>query len=332
MEKLMSIAQHLRLSMATLCLAVLTTTLSLAQDFPIRQITLIAPWPAGGAVDALSRILATPLGVRLGKPIVVENRPGAASIAGTAAGAKALPDGYTLVMAGSGALAIGPALFKSLPFDPQKSFAPIALVAEIPFVLVVHPSLPVHSVSDLITYAKRNPNKLTYGSGGSGSPHHLYAELLKGMSGIEMTHVPYKGSAPALTDVAAGHIAVLFSDTVPSLPLIHEGKVRAIGVSSAARLPSAPEILPIAENGLPGFDAAGWGLIAAPSGTSFEVVQRLHAEITAVLLLSEVQQSIVRLGMVPRGNMPLSSLSGFVSAEIARWSKIVKQAGLVGSQ
>jgi tripartite-type tricarboxylate transporter receptor subunit TctC len=201
-----------------------------AESFPTRQITLIAPWPAGGAIDALCRALTPGLTERLGKSMIVENRPGAGSVIGTAAAAKAAPDGYTLVMAGSGSLAISAALYKKLPYDPSKDFAPIALIAKIPFVLVVNPSLPVRSASELIAYAKENPGKLSYGSGGPGSPHHLYAEMLKSMIGIEMAHVPYKGSAPALTDVVAGHIPLMFSDTVPSLPLISEGKVRALGV------------------------------------------------------------------------------------------------------
>src|SRR5262245_31779299 len=304
-----------------------------AQDYPNRQILLIAPWPAGGAVDALSRTLAPKLADRLGKPVVVENRPGAGSILGTAAGAKAAPDGYTLVMAGSGSLAIGAALYKSLPYDPVKHFEPIAFVAYIPFVLVVNPSLPVRTAGEFVSYAKANPGKLSYGSGGPGSPHHLYAELLKSMTGIEMTHVPYKGSAPALTDVVAGHVQVLFSDTVPSLPLIREGRVRALGVSSAARLPSAPEIPPIAEAGVPGFDAAGWGLIAAPAGTPKPIVDRLHADIKAVLAMPDVRQPIVNLGMVPdtRAATP-AALQEFINSEMLRWGKVVKQAGLAGSQ
>jgi len=206
-----------------------------AQEFPTRQITLIAPWPAGGAVDAICRALAQPLSERLGKSVVVENRPGAGSVIGTAAGAKAAPDGYTMVMAGSGSLAISATMYKKLPYDPVKDFIPLTMGAKIPFVLVVNPSLPVHSPAELVAYAKANPGKLSFASGGPGSPHHLYGELLKSMTGIEMTHVPYKGSAPALTDVIAGHVPLLFSDTVPSLPQIREGKVRALGVSTAVR-------------------------------------------------------------------------------------------------
>src|SRR5437660_4243412 len=256
-----------------------------AQDYPTRQITLIAPWPAGGAVDALCRAVAPPLSERLGKSVVVENRPGAGSVIGTAAGAKAAPDGYTIVMAGSGSLAISATLYKKLPYDPVKDLVPLVLAGKIPFFLVVNPSLPVHSVAELVKYAMENPGKLSYGSGGPGSPHHLYAELLKSMTGIEMTHVPYKGSAPALTDVVAGHVPLLFSDTVPSLPLIREGRVRALGVSSAIRLPSAPAIPPIAETGVPGFDAAGWGMFSVPAGTPKEVADKLRAALESVMAL-----------------------------------------------
>ena len=305
---------------------------ALAEDFPARQITLVAPWPPGGAVDALCRALAPGVGDRLGRPLVVENRPGAGSVIGTAAVAKAAPDGYTLVMAGSGSLAISTALYKKLPYDPTKDFAPIALIAKIPFVLVVNPSLPVHSVGELIAYGKANPGKLSYGSGGPGSPHHLYAEMFKSMTGIEMAHVPYKGSAPALTDVVAGHIPLMFSDTVPSLPLIQEGKVRALGVSSATRLPTAPQIPPIAEGGIPGFDAAGWGMIVAPASTPAAIVSRLNAELLTVLTTTEVQQQIIRLGMVPAQPAPSARLQDYINSEIARWGKVVQQAGLAGTE
>ena len=183
-----------------------------ADEYPSRHITLIAPWPAAGAIDTLCRELAPGVGDRLGQPVIVENRPGAGSTIGTADGAKAAPDGYTLVMAGIGSLAISPALYKELPYDPKRDFVPIALVAKVPFVLVVNPSLPVQSVADLIKYAKEHPGTLTYGSGGAGSPHQLFAEMFKTMTGIEMTHVPYKGTAPALTDVIGGHISLMFAD------------------------------------------------------------------------------------------------------------------------
>src|SRR4051794_37602607 len=302
-------------------LAVGAPTAAWAQDFPTRQITLIAPWPAGGAVDAICRALAQPLSERLGRSGVVENRPGAGSGIGTAPRAKAAPDGYTMVMAGSGSLAISATMYKKLPYDPVKDFIPLTMGAKIPFVLVVNPSLPAHSPAELVAYAKANPGKLSFASGGPGSPHHLYGELLKSMTGIEMTHVPYKGSAP-----------LLFSDTVPSLPQIREGKVRALGVSTAVRLPSAPEIPPIAEGGVPGFDAAGWGVFSVPAGTPKEVVSKLQAALNGVLVLPEVQQQIIRLGMIPGEPSSPEQLQRFINGEIARWGKVVQQAGLAGTE
>jgi tripartite-type tricarboxylate transporter receptor subunit TctC len=309
-----------------------TTPMAQAQDYPTRQISLIAPWPAGGAVDALCRVIAPGLSERLGKPVVIENRPGAGSVIGTAAGAKASPDGYTLVMGGSGSLAIGASLYKSIPYDPTKDFEPVALIGQIPFVLVVNASLPVRSVPELVKYAKDNPGKLSYGSGGPGSPHHLYGELLKSMTGIEMTHVPYKGSAPALTDVIAGHIQLMFSDTVPSLPLIRDGKVRALGVSSAIRLPSAPEIPPINEAGVAGFDAAGWGMILAPAHTPKPVVDKLSAALKSVMAMPDVARQIVALGIVPIASAPPGELQAYINSEMTRWAKVVHQAGLAGTE
>src|SRR4051812_16195379 len=232
----------------------------------------------------------------------------------------------------SGSLAISATMYKKLPYDPVKDFIPLTMGAKIPFVLVVNPSLPVHSPAELVAYAKANPGKLSFASGGPGSPHHLYGELLKSMTGIEMTHVPYKGSAPALTDVIAGHVPLLFSDTVPSLPQIREGKVRALGVSTAVRLPSAPEIPPIAEGGVPGFDAAGWGVFSVPAGTPKEVVSKLQAALNGVLVLPEVQQQIIRLGMIPGEPSSPEELQRFINGEIARWGKVVQQAGLAGTE
>jgi tripartite-type tricarboxylate transporter receptor subunit TctC len=328
----MTFARRILLAIAGICAALGTIAPVRADDYPSRQITLIAPWPAGGAVDALCRALAPGLTDRLGRSVVVENRPGAGSTIGTAAGGKAPPDGYTLVMAGSGSLAISATLYKKLPYDPTKDFEPIALIGYVPFVLVVNPSLAVKSVPELIAYAKQHPNSLSYGSGGPGSPHHLYAELLKSMTGLEMTHVPYKGSAPALTDVIADHIQLMFSDTIPSLPMVRAGKVTALGVSMATRLPSAPEIPPLAEAGVPGFDAAGWGMIVAPAGTPKEIVSRLHEALAAVMAQADVREQIVRLGMVPATELSVDKLQGFINSEMTRWGKVVQQAGLAGTE
>jgi tripartite-type tricarboxylate transporter receptor subunit TctC len=223
-------------------------------------------------------------------------------------------------------------MYKKLPYDPVKDFIPITLIAKIPFVLVVNPSLPVRSVAELVKYAKDNPGKLSFASGGPGSPHHLYGELLKSMTGIEMAHIPYKGSAPALTDVIAGHVPLLFSDVSVGLPQVREGKVRALGVSTAVRLPSAPDIPSIAEVGVPGFDASGWGVIAVPAGTPKEIVSKLKAALDGVMALPDVQQQIIRLGMIPGGGASPEELQRFINSEIARWAKVVTQAGLAGTE
>jgi tripartite-type tricarboxylate transporter receptor subunit TctC len=303
-----------------------------ASDYPSRPITLIAPWPPGGAVDTLCRILAAKLSERLGKAaVVVENRPGAASVIGVAAIARAAPDGYTLVMGGSTSLATTVTIYKKLPYDPTKDFSPIAFIARIPFVLVVHPSLPVHSVRELIEYAKGRPDELSYASGGPGSPHHLYMELLKTMTEIEMRHIPYKGSAPALADVVAGHVALMFGDIVAALPLISEGKLRALGVSTLARVPSAPEIPTVAE-AVPGFEGAGWVMIVAPAHTPADVVDKLYGEFKTIVAMPDVSSNMIRLGTVPLESPPPREQQRFIDAEIARWAKVVEHVGLAGTE
>ena len=302
-----------------------------ADNYPSRRITLIAPWPAAGAIDTLCRQLAPGLADRLGQPVIVENRPGAGSTIGTADVAKAQPDGYVLVMAGSGSLAISPTLYKKLPYDPRQDFSPIAMIAEIPFVLVVNPSLPIGSAKELIKYATEHPGTLTYASGGAGSPHQLYAELFKSMTGIQMTHVPYKGNSPALTDVIAGHVDLMFADATV-VPMVRAGKLRALGVSSATPLPSAPEIPPIAEVGVPGFNAAGWGMIVAPAHTPAAVVTKLHDAISAIEAQPEIREHIIALGLTPKLGTPPDQLQDFINTEMVRWGKVVQAAGLAGSQ
>jgi len=303
---------------------------AMADDYPNRAVTMIVPWPAGGAVDTLVRAVTPKLAERLGKPIIVENRPGAGSTLGTTAAAKAAPDGYTLGVPGSGSLTIGPTLYKKLPYDPLKDFEHIALIGRVPFVLVVNPALPVRTVPDLIKYSKEKP--LSFASGGAGSPHHLYAELFKSMTGIQMTHIPYKGSAPAVTDVVAGHVPLMFCDPAPAVPLIREGKVRAIGVTTLTRWSVAPEIPTLNEAGLPGFEAAGWFFVSAPAGTPKAIVNRLHADLKAVLGSPDVQQVVNRTGVVPVVSPPIEELTRLVNSEAARWSKVVIQAGLAGSE
>jgi tripartite-type tricarboxylate transporter receptor subunit TctC len=301
-----------------------------ADDYPSRPVTMIAPWAPGGAVDTVARVIAPKLSERLGKPVIVENRAGAGSTLGTALGAKAPPDGYTLGMPGSGSMAVSPAMYKSLPYDPVKDIVPIALIGRVPFVLIAHPSVPAKNVRELIAHAKSN--KLFYASGGPGSPHHLYAELLKLMTGIEMTHVPYKGSADAIKDVVAGHVPLMFSDPAPSVPLIRSDKVRPIGVSTTNRWPVLPDIPTLNETGVPGFDAAGWFMMAGSAGTPQPIVQRLHNEFRTIMGLPDVQETVGRTGVVPVVSPPLAELPKFIVSEKERWGKVVQQVGLTGTQ
>jgi len=315
---------------AAAAIAMIQVPQARAEDYPSRPVTMIVPWAPGGAVDTVARVVAPRLGDRLGKPVVIENRGGAGSTLGTALGAKAQPDGYTLGMPGSGSLAVGPAMYKSLPYDPVKDFTPMALIGRVPFVLIVHPSVPAKTVPELVAYAKAN--KLFYASGGAGSPHHMYAELFKTMTGIEMTHVPYKGSAEAIKDVVAGHVPLMFSDPAPSVPLIKSGNVRPIGVTTRDRWAVAPEIPTLNEAGVPGFDAAGWFMIAGPAGTPRPIVERLHAELKTIMGLPDVQETVNRTGVVPVVSPPLAELAPFIASEKERWGKLVQQVGLAGTQ
>src|SRR5215475_10322163 len=225
---------------------------SLAQDYPNRPVTFVVPFAPGGSTDVLGRLIGHKLSERLGKPFVIENRPGAGTLTAALQVAKSPPDGHTIMMATSSTLAINVTLYKQLPYEPGKDLVPAALICSVPFVLVVDPSLPVNSVDDLIKLARERP--LSYGSGGAGAFHHLMAELFKATTGVPMTHVPYRGTLPALNDLVAGHIQLMFSDMAPVYPLIQAGKVRALGLTTMQRAASAPEIPPLAEVGLPGFD------------------------------------------------------------------------------
>jgi tripartite-type tricarboxylate transporter receptor subunit TctC len=303
-----------------------------AQDYPARPITIVVPYTAGGSTEILARIVAQRLEERLGKSVLVENKPGAGTVIGTNAVAKSTPDGYTLLMATPTPMAINVMVHKSLPYDPAADFVPLAMVAQAPFVLVVNPSLPVRSVKELIAFAKQKQGQLSYGSGGPGAPHHLYAELFKSMTGIQMTHVPYKGSLPALNDVLAGHIDLMFCDVPPAAGMIQTDRVRALGVSTKARLAAFPDIPPIAEAGVPGFDVAGWFMVAAPARTPKPVIDKLHNEIRGILARPDVKDQIVKLSLLPMESPSVEDMRAFVKSEIVRWGKIVQQAGIAGSE
>ncbi len=307
-------------------------TAAAQQEFPSHNVTMIVPFAPGGAGDILARTLAPKVEAKWGKTLVVENKPGAGGVTGAVATAKADADGHTLMIAPSATMAVNVSLFKALPYDPVKDFVPLALAAQTPFVLVVNPHLPVRSVADLVRYAKEKEGKLSYATAGAGVPHHLFAELLKSMIGIEMSPVAYRGSLPALNDVIAGHVPLMFVDLGPSLGLIQAGKVRPLGISTKARFEGLPNVPPLAEVGVPGFDAASWQMIVAPAATPKPAVDRLHADLNAALQEAETRAQILRSGMLPVGASSIDQLESFVASEITRWSKVVQKAGLTGSQ
>jgi tripartite-type tricarboxylate transporter receptor subunit TctC len=296
-------------------------------DYPNRNVTFIVPTGPGAGTDLLARILAAKLTERMGKSFVVENRAGAGTVIAASAVAKAEPDGYTLLMGTSTPLAINATLHKKLPYDPAKDFAPLALIATVPFVLVVNNDLPARSVAEFIKLAKAQPDAFSYGSTGPGTPFHLYAELFSSMTGIRMVHVPYKAAVAGLADLMGGRLQVMMTDFASSLPLIRDGKVRALGVTTATRAPAAPEIAPIAELGVPGFEAAAWQMVVAPAGTPKPIVDKLHRELKAITAMAETREQIAKIGLVPADTGTPDELSRFVAAEIARWGEVVRKSG-----
>ena len=301
-----------------------------AQDYPNHQVNFIVPFAPGGGTDILGRLVGQKLSDRFGRPFVIENHPGAGTVIAAVQVANSAPDGYTIMMATSGTLAMNTTLYKKLPYEPGKDLIPVALICNVPFVLVVNPELPVHSVADLVKLAKERP--LSYGSGGAGAFHHLMGELFKTEMGIPMTHVPYKGTLPALNDVIAGHIQLMFSDLAPAYPLIQAGKVRALGVTTKQRAAAAPNIPPLAEVGVPGFDWAAWQAVAAPGGTPKDIVAKLNAAVNAAIVEPEVTKQLVRLQFIPIGKGSPEELERFVTSETARWAKVLRQAGVAGSE
>ena len=303
-----------------------------AQTYPARPVTFVVPFAPGGGTEFLARLLGQRLEQRFGKPFVIENRPGGGGVIGALSVARAAPDGYTILMAPSPVMAINAALHKKLPYDPAVDFVPVALVVATPYVLVATPSLSVQSATDLVELAKAKPGRSEGELAGLGTPHQLFAQLFKSMTSVEMTHVPYRGSVPALSDVAAGHVQLMFCDIPPALSLINEGKVRALGVSTKERVAALPAISSIAEQGLAGFDAASWQMVVAPAATPEDIVQRLHAEIKDFMVRPEIKEYAFKMGLLPIDKPSVPSLRVFVQTEIARWGKVVEQAGIAGSQ
>ena len=293
-------------------------------QYPAKPIRLVVTFPAGGAPDILARIFSEK--TNIGQAIVVDNKPGAGGNIGAEIVAKSPGDGYSLVMATVGTHAINGALYSKMPYDMVKDFTPVGMIASTPNLLVVNNDLPVKTVAELISYMKANPNKLSFGSPGIGSSIHVSGELFKSMTGTQMTHVPYKGRQFALPDLLGGSIQLMFDNMPSALPLVKEGKLRALGQTGAKRSSSAPDVPTIAEQGLPGFEATAWFAIYAPAGVSKDIVTRLNGEIGRIYKLPDVQEKLKTLGLDPILSSP-DDLAKYQAGEIAKWARVVKDSG-----
>jgi tripartite-type tricarboxylate transporter receptor subunit TctC len=295
--------------------------------YPSRPVRLIVPFPPGGSTDILARALAQKLSEGLSQAVVIDNRPGAGGSIGSEAAAKAAPDGYTLLMGQLGPLAVSPAIYRNLPYDPVKSFTPVSRMAIVPSVLVVNPQVPVASAAELIAYARGHPGKLTYGSAGNGSTSHLTTEYFKLATGTDILHVPYKGVGPMLTDLISGQLSMGINGAPAVMSHVNSGRLRALAVTGLARVPSLPQIPTLAESGVEGFDASGWYGIVAPAGTAREIVMRLNGEIRRAMQTPELRARLDNEGAIPAAGSP-EEFAAFIVSEIARWGAVLKRAGI----
>jgi len=322
----MNLVGHLIALLTIVAVLALDAGAALAQGYPTKPIRMIASFPPGSASEILGRVVGQKLTEAWGQPVVVETRPGAGGTIAADAVAKAAPDGYTLLMGSSSELTAAPNLYRKLGYDPIKHFAPVIQVAVVPNLLVVHPSVPATTVKELIAVAKAKPGQMNYASSGNGSTTHLAAEMLKILAGIDMVHIAYKGSPPALTDTLAGQTSLMFGPIVTALPHARAGKLRALAVSSPKRSSAAPEVPTMMESGFPDFEASIYFGVVAPAGTPREIVTRLNAEIGKGLQNLEVRQTLLKLGAEPLGGTP-EAYAAHNKAELAKWAKVVKASG-----
>lgn len=297
-----------------------------AQSYPSKPVRFVLGFPPGGAVDLLARILAPKLTERWGQQVVVDNRPGAGSRIAAEIAAKADPDGYTLLMVTS-SHAVNAGLYEKHAYDPVNAFAAVTLVASTPLVLLVHPSLPVQSVKELVALAKRRPGRLNYGSSGTGGITHLAGELLKGMTGISIVHVPYKGTGPAFAELIGGQVELMLPSLPGALPHVKAGKVRAIAMTAARRSPVLPDVPTIAESGIAGYEVTNWYGLLAPAGTERKIIERLHDEVVALLQMRDVVAAFARAGAEAVSSTP-QEFQAYLRTEVAKWTKVIKDAGI----
>lgn len=294
--------------------------------YPAKPVRIIVGFPPGQATDIIARIVADKLSARLGQSFFVDNKPGAAGIIGTEIAMKAPADGYTLQMSSSGPLAVNPGLYAKLPYDPVRDFQPISLSATVPLFLVVHPSVSATNVKELVALAKSQPGKLNYASGGSGVTNHLVMEMFKHAAGLDMAHVPYKGGPPAVTDLIAGQVSLMFETGPGILPHVRSGKLRALGVGSVRRSAATPDLPTVAEQGFPGFDGVAWIGLVAPAGVPRPIVDRLAAETAAIIALPDVRERMLALGAEPGSGTP-DDFAAYMKSEILKWGKVIKESG-----
>jgi tripartite-type tricarboxylate transporter receptor subunit TctC len=318
-------SRRIAVILAALCLAASAPQL-FAQSYPAKPVRIIVGYPPGGTVDFMARIIATRLSDTFKQQVIVDNRPGGGTVIGTEIVARAAPDGYTLLMANI-AFGANPALVAKLPYDAVKDFAPVSLVALLPSFLVVHPSLPVRSVRELVALAKAKPGQLSYASAGNGSLLHLTMERFKALAGVNILHIPYKGAAPALSDVLGGQLAIMFIPGPPALQHIKSGRIHALGVTSAARAAMLPGVPTIAESGYPGFELYDWEGVIAPANTPANIITKLNAEINTILNTPEVREYISSQGANATGSTP-DELAQRIKSEISIWTDVVKQSGM----
>jgi tripartite-type tricarboxylate transporter receptor subunit TctC len=297
-----------------------------AQSYPAKPIRLVAPSTPGDAPDVIARLVAERLSVALGQQVVVENRPGAGGVVGSEIVAKSAPDGYTLIMGNAGSHGINAAVYSKLPYDILKDFAPVSQIAIAPNIFVVNPALPVHTISEFIAYAKARPGQLSYASGGNGSSSHMSMELLKSMAGIDVVHVPYKGSTPALTDVISGQDAVMSVNMPPAVPHVKSGRLRALAVTTRARTPSMPELPTVGET-LPGYETVAWFGVLAPAGTPKDIVNRLSTEIAKIAQSPDMKERLAAMGAEPVGGTP-EEFGVVMARDIAKWTALAKSVGI----
>src|SRR3954467_10698146 len=310
---------------AVVCFALLFAGAALAQAYPSRAVRIVVPFPPGGTSDILARTIGARLSETFGQPVVIDNRPGAGGNIAAEHVAKSAPDGYTLIM-GTSSLAISQSLYRKLTYDLLRDFAPITQAVNYANLLVVHPSTGFATVNDLLALAKAKPGTLSYGTAGNGTPPHMTGELFKAYTGVNIQHIPYKGGAPAIVDLVAGQIPMMFDNVPPLLPHVRSGRIKALAVTSLARIAVLPDVPTLHELGLKDFDAVGWNGLLAPAGTPREIVSRLHAEVVRVLAIPEVRDQLTSQGADIVGNSP-EEFSAWIKTEVKKWADVVKVSG-----